>query len=290
MKAINLTLCSCDKYFDKGMWKPYHGIEKLIADKVKKQIPKAKVIFKNFEMPMAQKEKKEIEVIAKVKDKETHVKVILKLAKCPLCAREGTQYFEAILQVRSLNVSVLEKAIDLLKKRVEKLRNKGMFINKVEPVSDGFDLFMTNKRIAQSLGKELHEHFGGVFKLSPRIFTRNKQTSKDLYRMSILVRLPDFQVGDIIINHDKVYKVDKTSTKIKLLDIEANNFVTTDYAKMHSHPLKAHTTYVSRIHPYVEVINPYDFQSSMVKNKSLPTLEIGQEVKVVVHRGIYVVE
>jgi NMD protein affecting ribosome stability and mRNA decay len=290
MKAINLTLCSCDKYLEKSIWKPYSNIEKLIADKVKKQIPQSKIIFKSFEMPMIPKEKKEIEVIAKLKDKEHVVKVILKLVKCELCAREGTQYFEAILQVRSLSTIVLEKGIDLLKRRVENLRNRGVFINKVEQVGDGFDLFLTNQRIAQSLGRELYESFGGVFKVSPRIFTRNKQTSKDLYRMSILVRLPDFETGDVLINHDKVFKIDKTGTKIKLLDIENSTYATTEYAKMHYHVLKAHTTYVSRVHPYVEVINPYDFQSSMVKNKSLPTLELGQEVKVVVHNGIYIVE
>jgi NMD protein affecting ribosome stability and mRNA decay len=290
VKAINLTLCSCDKYLERSIWRPYSNIEKLISDKVRKEIPKSKVIFNNFEMPMMPKEKKEIEVIAKLKEKERPVKVILKLVKCELCAREGTQYFEAILQVRSLSTDVLEKGIDLLKRRVENLRNRGVFINKVEQVTDGFDLFLTNRRIAQSLGRELYEGFGGVFKMSPRIFTRNKQTSKDLYRMSILVRLPDFETGDIIINHDKVYRVEKAGAKIKLLDIENSTFATTEYSKMHYHVLKPYTTYVSRIHPYVEVINPYDFQSSMVKNKSLPSLEIGQEVKVVVHKGIYVVE
>lgn len=272
------------------MWKPYSNIEKLISDKVRKELPKAKIIFKSFEMPMMQKEKKEIEVIAKDKDKDHPVKVILKLVKCQLCAREGTQYFEAILQVRSLSADVLEKGIDLLKRRVENLRNRGVFINKVEQVTDGFDLYLTNQRIAQSLGREMYESFGGVFKVSPRIFTRNKQTSKDLYRMSILVRMPDFETGDIIINHDKVFRVEKAGAKIKLQDIENSTFTITDYPKMHYHVLKPYTTYVSRVHPYVEVINPYDFQSSMVKNRSLPSLEIGQEVKVVVHKGIFVIE
>jgi hypothetical protein len=54
--------------------------------------------------------------------------------------------------------------------------------------------------------------------------------------------------------------------------------------------LKKHTTYVSRTHPYLEVINPYDFQSSMVRNHPTGSFELGQEVKVVVHKGIFVVD
>lgn len=310
MKPITLTLCSCNKYLDKNMWKPYSNIEKLITDKIRKQIPKAEVFFKNFEMPMAWNEKKEVEVIVrkekskkakveekragetkdKEKDKEQVVKVVLKLSKCDRCSREGTQYYEAILQVRSLNPEVVEKGVGVLKRRVENLREKGVFINKAEQVTDGFDLYITDKRAAQALGKQLYEEFGGVFKASPRLFTKNRQSGKNIYRMNILVRLPDFVTGDVIINHDRVFRVEKTGAKIKLFDFEKNCYTTTDFSKMHSHVLKKHSTYVSRTQPYLEVINPFDFQSSLVKNKPEQKFELGQEVKIVVHKGIYVVD
>ena len=290
MKAINITLCSCSKYLEKNLWKPYTSLEELISKKIRQEIPKAKIFFNEIRIPTALKEKKESEVIAKLKDKEHVVKVVIKLVKCEICAKEGTDYFEAILQVRSLNTDVLEKGVELLKRRVENLRNKGVFINKVEQVNDGFDLYLTNKRIAQALGKELWETYGGVFNASPHLFTRNKQSSKNMYRLNVMARLADFQTGDIILNDDKVFRVEKTGAKIKLFDFEKNCFVTTDYPKMHYHVLKRHSTYVSRTHPYLEVINPFDFQSSMVKNHPSNSFELGQEVKVVVHKGIYVVE
>src|SRR4030042_1251708 len=155
MKAISLTLCSCNRYLDRNLWKPYRNIEALISDKVKKQFPKAKLVFKSFEMPMNPKEKKQVEIIAKIKDKEHVVPVILKLVKCGSCAKEGTKYFEAILQVRCSNYNILEKSIEFLQKRVEALRHRGMFINKVDRLDDGYDLYVTNKKIAMSLGKEL---------------------------------------------------------------------------------------------------------------------------------------
>jgi len=290
MKAINLTLCSCNRYLDKNQWKPYKNVEKLVADKIKKQIPTGKINIASLEIPRALKEKKQHEIVVRVKKDERRVPVILKLAKCNLCEKEGTQYFEATLQVRSSNYDILEKSIEFLQRRVSELRHKGIFINKTEQLDDGYDLYVTNKRIAMSLGKELQERFGGEFKASPRLFSKNKQTSKNIYRLSVFVRLPGFEKGEIILVDERVYKVEKLGSKIKLLDLLTNNLTFTDFAKLEYAVMKKHSTYVSRTQPYLEVINPYDFQSSMVRNKPSNSFELGQEVKVVVHKGIYVVE
>ncbi|MBN2052453.1 hypothetical protein JW756_03035 [Candidatus Woesearchaeota archaeon] len=290
MKAIALTLCSCNRYLDKNQWKPYKSIEKLVADKVKKQVPKGKVLVKNLELPQALKDKRDHEVIVKVKKEEKIIPVSLKLVKCDACAREGTQYFEAILQVRCSNYEILEKSINFLQKRVSELRHKGMFINKVEQQDDGFDLYMTNRKITQNLGKELQEAFGGEYNASPQLFTKNKQTSKNVYRVNVLVRLPSFERGDIILVDDRVYKVEKLGSKIKLTDLATNNQLISGYTKLSYAVLKKHTTYVSRTRPYLEVINPFDFQSSMVRNRPANMFELGQEIKVVVHKGIFVVD
>ena len=290
MKAINLTLCSCNKYVEKNQWKPYKGIEKLITDLVRKQVPNSKVIFKSLEIPMQLKEKKQFEVIAKTKKAEHVVDVVLKLAKCNLCEKEGTQYYEAVLQVRSNNYDILDKSIEHLQKRVENLRHRGMFINQVERLDDGYDLYVTNKSIAQNLGRELQDLFGGEYRSSSRLFSKSRQTSKNIYRLALFVRLPGFEKSDIILVDDKVYKVDKLGSKITLLDLLKSNHLIIDFSKLDYAVLKKHVTYVARTHPYLEVINPYDFQSSMVRNHPTNSFELGQEVKVVVHKGIYVVD
>jgi nonsense-mediated mRNA decay protein 3 len=290
MKEVNLTLCSCNKYLDKNQWKPYGSIEKLVSDKVKKQVPKGKVEVKTLELPHALKEKKKHDVIVKVKKDEKVVPVVLKLAKCNLCEKEGTLYFEAILQIRSPNFDVLDKSVNFLQKRVENLRHKGMFINRTERLDDGYDLYVTSRKIAMTLGKELQEQYGGEFRASPQLFSRNKQTSKNIYRVNVLVRLPEFEKGDILLYDEKIFRVDKLGSKIKLQDLMTNNFTVADYSKMKYAVLKKYTTYVSRTHPYLEVINPFDFQSSMVKNRQINSFELGQEIKVAVHKGIYVVE
>jgi NMD protein affecting ribosome stability and mRNA decay len=290
MKAIALTLCSCNKYLDHNQWKLFKDIKLVISEKVKKQYPNGKVIIKNIEYPQTLKEKKDNKVIVMIKKDEKIVPVTLKLAKCNLCEKEGTQYYEAVLQVRSSNYDILEKSIELLQQRVSALRHRGMFINKTERLDDGYDLYVTNQKIAQNLGKELQDRFGGVYKASPHLFSRNKQTSKNIYRISVFVRLPGFEKGDVILADDKVYKVEKLGSKINLVDLITNNHLIIDYAKLSYAVLKKHSTYVARTHPYLEVINPFDFQSSMVRNHPINSFELGQEVKVVIHKGIFVVD
>ena len=224
MKEVNLTLCSCNKYLDKNQWKPYSSIEKLVSDKVKKQVPKGKVEVKTLELPHALKEKKKHDVIVKVKKEEKVVPVVLKLAKCNLCEKESTLYFEAILQIRSPNFNVLDKSVDFLQKRVENLRHKGMFINRTERLDDGYDLYVTSRKIAMTLGKELQGQYGGEFKASPQLFSRNKQTSKNIYRVNVLVRLPEFEKGDILLYDEKIFRVEKLGSKIKLQDLMTTNF------------------------------------------------------------------
>lgn len=290
MKDINLTLCSCNKYLYRNQWKPYKNVKELIAKRIREQLPGARLNFEHLKIPLVHKEEKESEIIAKLKGEEHVVKVILKLSKCNMCAKEGTEYYEAILQVRSPSLKVLEDSVELLKKRVESLRHKGMFINKVKRFNEGYTLYMTNKRIAQALGRELQETYGGIYKASPHLYSRSRQTSKNIYRVNIFARLPGFEKEDIILFNERVFKVEKVGKRIKLLDLEKNSFVSVDYPKLSYHVLKKHVTYVSRIHPELEVINPFDYQSSSVRNKPEDKFKLGQEVNVVVHKGVYVVD
>ena len=73
-----------------------------------------------------------------------------------------------------------------------------MFITKKEKVRNGIDFYVTSKRYLQNLGKKLQNCFGGELKVSSRLFTRDRQTSKDVYRVNVLFRLPRFKKDDII--------------------------------------------------------------------------------------------
>jgi len=290
MKALNLVFCSCKKYLDRNEWKPYKEAEELITSLIRKECPKAKVSIPNLELPVDLKDKRINTAIVSTKDKEFKVAVGIKLSRCVLCSREGGNYFEAILQVRSANEHILEEGIQYLQDRVHNLRSRGMFINGVERFDDGFDLVMTNRRITQALGKELQEFFGGKLKVSPRLFSQNRLTSKKVFRVNVFIELPGFTRGDIIVVNDKVCVVDKIGKKIKLRELQTDASLLLDYDKMDYRVLRKQQTYVSRSYPSLEVINPLDFQSSMVKNKPKQSFTPGQTINVVMHKGIYAVD
>ncbi|MFH1637942.1 MAG: NMD3-related protein [Candidatus Woesearchaeota archaeon] len=93
------------------------------------------------------------------------------------------QYFEAVLQLRPYDEEVL--------KAVEKMvaEREGVFISKVVKQKTGLDLYLSSQKFAQIIGKKLKKRFNGELKLSRTLFTRNRLTSKDIYRVTVLFRL-----------------------------------------------------------------------------------------------------
>jgi len=77
------------------------------------------------------------------------------------------------------------------------------------------------------LGNRLQQRFGGQITVSTKLHTRHRQTSKELYRVNVLFRMPKFKKGDIIeykgdkikiiSMHKKVFAKDvKTGKKLNL--------------------------------------------------------------------------
>ncbi len=302
MKPINITYCSCEKYLKGKKWRPYKNLKQLIADRIRAQLPGIKpnskdledleLDFKGFELPEEPGQRTENEVIARYKNEENVAVVVVKLSKCDKCSRQGTDYFEAVLQVRSSDTKILEKGVELLIQKVGALKHKGVFINKVKRTKRGFNLFITDKKHALRLGQWLYEELGGVFKTSPKLYSKDRQTSKKVYRLNILVRLPGFEKGDIILlSNNKVCAVRGLGRKITLEELDSEKILKKYYSTLNYHVLARHKTYVSRIRPGLEVINPLDYQSVPVKNKTGKDQDLkpGDEVSVVVHKGAYLV-
>ena len=112
--------------------------------------------------------------------------------------QKNQNYYEGVLQLRNANEEVLDFAI----KEIEKSQSAA--ISKVREIGTGFDLYITRQKFLRSLGNKLQKHFGGQIIASRRIHTRNRQTSRDIYRINVLFRLSPFKKGDII-----AYKGDK---------------------------------------------------------------------------------
>jgi NMD protein affecting ribosome stability and mRNA decay len=85
-----------------------------------------------------------------------------------------SQYFEAILQLRNPN----DELINFVRNQVKTLKN-------------GVDMYISDQRFTRAMGNKMKKAFKGELKMSRKIFTRNKQTSKDVYRVTVLFRMAD---------------------------------------------------------------------------------------------------
>lgn len=124
-------------------------------------------------------------------------------------AMHNKDYFEGILQLRNIGNEVAEFAVNEIK------RNESANIAKIKKVKNGVDIYISPQKFLRSLGNRLQSRFGGQLTVSTKLHTRNRVTSRDLYRVNMLFRAPGFKKGDII---------DYKGDKIKIVAVHKKVF------------------------------------------------------------------
>jgi len=97
-------------------------------------------------------------------------------------------YFEAVVQLRNVDEKVYRFALDAIEENE-------VYVGKKEYLKHGVDIYLGDKRFAQRLGALLQGKFGGLVKKSAKIFTRDQQTFKDVYRVTVLFKQFPYAVG-----------------------------------------------------------------------------------------------
>lgn len=98
-------------------------------------------------------------------------------------SQQHTNYFEAILQLRPSTRRIL----DFVNSQISKRGN--VRISKIVQLKTGLDLYLTDQRFAQALGKKLKNTFKGTLTASKTLHSRDRETNKDQYRVTICFRL-----------------------------------------------------------------------------------------------------
>ena len=127
--------------------------------------------------------------------------VRLKHSTCDICSREAGGYYEAIIQIRTdqrtfskEELHTLRTTIETMVGQLQKSGKRGLFITDFEETRQGLDFFLSEKTTAFSIAKKIQEQFGGDFKQSAA--TAGMKDSKQVYRMTYLVRIPAYRKGD----------------------------------------------------------------------------------------------
>lgn len=94
------------------------------------------------------------------------------------------QYYEAVIQLRNPSPEL----INLINNQLRK--NPDAFISTIVPHKDGFDIYISSQRFARNLGNKMKKAFrNSELKISRKIVTRNRQTSRDVYRATVFFKL-----------------------------------------------------------------------------------------------------
>ncbi len=163
---------------------------------------------------------------------ESHdVIVYLKKNVCDVCSKRFGGYHEAIIQVRAKNRILSKSELLEIQTNVEhevksmyNKGNRGLFITDIGIERGGIDFFLSEKSAALAIVKKLQKQNGGELKISSR--NVGMKDSRQVYRMTYLLRLPAFQKEDFIYYEGKYYYLTSISSNklqaIELSTLEEN--------------------------------------------------------------------
>jgi len=136
--------------------------------------------------------------------KETRVRK--KQGTCLECSRERGFYYEAIVQLRARHRKLTEDEIDEAEASAKKMAaDSGSFVSKIEEVKGGVDIYMGKMRDGKAVAVSLAARNGASTDETRTLAGR--KDGKDLYRWTLLVRMPPFKRGDLVFFEDKIWEV-----------------------------------------------------------------------------------
>lgn len=147
---------------------------------------------------------------------------------CPHCQKMNSGYFEGNLQIRPRDHPYFEDVLEYIGKEVQKVAKDGVKIADIEELKEGVDFFLTNKRYMKILAGKIVDKFGGHMKSTAKLFSEDHQTSKQIFRSTILVRLLEWEPGDIIIIKNKILMISRTK-KHSVFGFDLDNNKKTNY-------------------------------------------------------------
>jgi len=186
IKELSTKVClRCRKYLFQNKWLKAHNLDEIIKyiakSSIKEKISVKTDIPEHYTKPGIEFD---AAAIIKIRNNDYSVPIKILFTSCDRCSKENTKYFEGNLQLRTTDKEIIMFAEKLLKDA----REKGIFVSKREEVKNGIDYYITSKSFIRKLAKELKKRFKGEITETATLFTRNKQTSRDVYRNTFLYK------------------------------------------------------------------------------------------------------
>lgn len=211
---------------------------------------------------------------------------------CIKCLKMNNNYFEGVFQIRGKDNEKYSEVEDFIVNLVKK--RKDCAIHKIVSDKNGIDIYVTNKRALLDIGLKSHAQFGGWLDQNAQLFSWNKMTSKDVFRLNVLLRLPDFSKHDLVEINGNTIIVKKIRGKkvigINVIDQKEHefDFNNTSYEIVAKKSDCVMKTTISNIYPSIQIFNEnYESVDVIDLTDKKDKLKQGHNVLVIFYQGKY---
>jgi len=213
-----------------------------------------------------------IEVSGRIRDHSfshsDYFEVRVRKIACKKCSMQAGGYYEAIIQIRAdkreISENELESILGLIYRETEREdTNPKAFISKLVEKKEGVDVYLGDKKLAHKIARQLTKSFGAELKESSSIAGR--EDGRDLYRFTYLVRLPQYQTGDVVRDGETIAVVSNAEKK-KAIDVYSGKGVNLKSPVVVSKKDRLKTTFVLNVdRDVMEILDPESYESVAVK-------------------------
>ncbi len=218
---------------------------------------------------------------------EEELSVKIKLELCDSCQRSKSKYYEAIVQLRGGG----KRARELLESAIDRASDPLAFISKVEERKEGVDYYIGSVKAARKAAQRVIKELGGFVKEAAKLYGRDK-SGKEVYRVTLSVRIPSFRQGDVLRLKDELYQVvsisSGTATLFNLADRSTRSvkLSTLEGSKIAARREDAFSAVVVEKKAELMLLDLKEYKTFYAP---LLNVEVGAELKAVNIDGVYYV-
>ena len=227
-KDIEIKKCiDCDRFMIRHKWQSFPDTDDGIAAASLAKIKNPRHVqlgivprYKELKNKPGAEQDIELEITAEAQDFIIPAKILF--TYCDKCSKAGTEYFEGTLQLREVTPELLK----FVKKDIAE--HEGVHIAKETAKGKSVDLKMSSAKYMRSLGRRLSKSFNGELSETVKLFTKNKQTGKDVYRVNVLFRIRNYKIGDVVESRGRRIKIKTLGKKVSGIDVDTGKKVFVD--------------------------------------------------------------
>lgn len=285
-KEIKLFTCnSCQSYNYKNKWKQFQDVDSvvkmIVTDCVKEE-------FKYYNLDEITKETllsykagvhKDFIVKISIGREKFDLPAVIDVTLCPKCCKKGTKYFEGILQIRNAS----DEIYNFIRHDLTRNKVRGVHITKeiiIDTQGKDRDYYYTDKKYLRIIAEKLRQHFGAIVKHNAQLFSIDWETSKNLYRLNVLVEFPKYSKNDVIKIEKQLYRIISMDEKIHVLNLNTNTKTLFPHKDSYD-VLKPVELIIIKKYPEYEVLNPNTYYQARLMNPT-ENLEVNETITAII--------